>query len=258
MSVWEPNTPDDDVYLANVIHTQIQADKVMMRERFVGSDGTINAHGAGDAEASGIHLASQVGWVLVHADAAAMVTWEAANSPLIEGSWHFDEDAAILYIVDSTLNFLQVFPVDALLLADKDDGDDHNYQEIDISKSFSGAVGLASLTVNDATGAGDTDPLDETAHAADDWETAHGAATLHSDHIANNALTGEDVCTSETASEAEIGHAANTFGWPFHLGDGALSDYFELQVSTTGFAFVEQGDVTLADGTTKCGRFKLA
>lgn len=259
MSVWNATSPDDLTYLANTIHTQIQADKVMISGRFEGNDGTIESHKAKDSDDSGIHEASKVGWVKVHATIAARDTWATANPPLVEGSLHFVTDVSTLYLVDTTLAFLQIFPVDHLLLADRDTGDDHNYQDVDLSKSFTGDLKIASLTINDATVAGNTDPLDEATHAALDWEAAHGAATLHGDHVAAAALIVADVCAipHSASATAEVAHAANTYGWPWHAGDGNVGDnkFHELEVSTTGFAYKD--GAAFATGTIYAGKFKL-
>lgn len=255
MSEWSATTPDDATYLANVIHTQMQADKVMLSGRFVASDGTIEAHKAKDSDDAGIHEASKVGWVKVHADIAARDAWAIANAPLVEGSLHFVTDITTLYLVDTTLAFFQIFPANHLLLADKDSGDDHNYQEIDLSDTFSGDVKLASLTINDATGAGNTDPLDEATHAALDWEAAHGAATLINAHVADYSLVGTDMAASPESAAGMITHAADiyTYGWPWHMGDGT-GLWKGLRVSNAGFGFY---GADWADGTTKCGKFKL-
>lgn len=251
MSAWEPTTPDDATYLANAIHTQMQNDKVMLSERFVGDDGTIDAHKAKDDEDSGIHEASVVGWVEVHADIAT----RDAFTPLIEGSLHFVTATSALFIVDTTLNFVQIFPVDHLLLSDKDDVDDHNYQDVDFSKAFTADLKIAALTVIDATGGGDTDPLDETAHAAEDWETAHGALSFHGDHIAANTLRGTSVSELHEWSGSKLALEADTYGLPWHAGAGVASSFCELRVYNDGMAFYDGAVIT--DGTFRCGRFKL-
>lgn len=249
MSAWEPTTPDDATYLANVIHTQMQADKVMLSERFEANDGTIDAHKASDDDNAGVHEASKVGWVKVHATVAARDVF----TPVKEGTLHFVTDIATLFIVDSDLAFFQIFPVNHLLLEDRD-ADDHNYQDITFTKAFTADLKLASLTVNDATGAGATDPLDEATHAALDWEAAHGAGTLHNDHMANGALTGADVCTTHSWSGAKLALAADTYGFPWHAGDGAQGNWCHLRVYNDGMAFYRLNAIT--DGTFKCGKFK--
>lgn len=253
MAEWNAISPDDDTYLANLIHTQIQADKTLIGERMSAYDGTIHAHHANDNADSGIHEASLVGWVKVHATEAAMNTW-ASGVTLVEGSIHYCTAEGTLYLVDETISLLKVYPVDHLLLTDKDSGDDHNYQEIDISKEFTGDVKVASLTVNDVTGGLDADPLDETAHAAQDWETAHSAASCHGDHIAADALDGEDVCVVHTTTGAAIALAVDTYSWPWHAGDGSTSGFAEFRCYDTGFGFYDGGWV---DGTTNVGKFKL-
>ncbi len=249
MSVWNATTPNDATYAANVIHTQMKADKVMVRERFEANDGTIDAHKAADDDNAGVHEASKIGWVKVHATVAA----RDAFTPIKEGTLHFVTDITTLFIVDSDLAFFQMFPVNHLLVEDRD-ADDHNYQDITFTKSFTADLKLASLTVVDDTGAGATDPLDEATHAALDWEAAHGAATLHDDHMAADSLIGADVCTLHSWSGAKLALVADTYGLPWHAGDGTQSNWCALRVYNDGMAFYRLNSIT--DGTFRCGKFK--
>lgn len=250
---WNATTPDDDTYPANLIHTQIQNDKEMIRERLEASDGTIKAHNAADSSDSGKHLPSQVGWVKVHATEAAMNTW-ASGVTLVEGSLHYATSEGSLWVVDSTPTLIKIYPVDHLALTDKDTGDDHNYQKTDMSKAMTGDLRVLSLTLTGATLGGDDDPLDVATHEADDWETAHGAGKLGNEHFRVDSIYGEDFAERHTWSGSKLALVADTYGLPWHRGDGTDTGFAHLRVYNDGMAFYDGG--ALVDGTMACGKFK--
>ena len=217
--IWNATTPDDATYDADVIHTQIQNDKGMVSERFTAYDGTIHAHNAKDSDDAGVHQASLVGFAKIHATVGAMETWITAEAPPV-GSLHAVITPASLYTIGADLVAKKVSPADHGALAGLDDDDHVIYQHIDLSVQISGDLTIAALTLAASDG-GASDSL-PTAHLAEDWETAHSAASFGGKHLATGAVRRRHIVkqTSTTGAGKVSVSTLGAISYPWAAGAG--------------------------------------
>lgn len=209
---WDATTPDDSTYLASAIHTQIQNDKTMIRERLEASDGTIEAHYAASSEDSGKHQPSLTGLCKAHADYTAL----EAFTPKKEGTLHAVLSPISFYVIDAAGTPVQVYPVNHGELEGLDDDDHTQYQRENLSRAMTGDLTVENLEI-ESTGGTSTDPL-ETTHPDSDWTTAHGAGSLGGRHFADNSVNHSELAESSVISSATGYISTATLGkvgWPF-------------------------------------------
>lgn len=214
-------TPDDNTYNANQIHTQIQNDKTMIRERFEASDGTINAHNDMDSVDSGKHQASLVGLCKVHANYAALV----AFTPKKKGTLHAVLSPKSFYTIDETGTPVKVYPADHSLLTGRDDDDHPQYQTNDLIRAFTGDLTLGNIEIA-TPGVLGTESLPES-HASEDWESAHGAGSAGGRHVADDAVTADnDPVTTHSGTGHFTVLTNGRYGYPWMSSDTSASYRF--------------------------------
>lgn len=225
--IWNATSPDDTTYLANQIHTQIQNDKIMMRERFEASDGTIKAHTAADSEDAGKHLPSLVGFCKVHDTYTDLTNWLTANGA-ISKSLHAVRSPKSLYTISSGTP-IKVYPVDHDTLDGLDDDDHIAYQTRDLIRAFAGNLtvsGNAEVITEGSTGATAL-PL---SHRDEDWETAHGAGTLGSEHFAQNSIKVKYISVGKSATGNFSNSVNGGFSFPWLEQDSSAESRFWYMV----------------------------
>lgn len=246
---WNATTPNDATYPANTIHTQIQNDKQMIRERFEASDGNIDAHYAADSTNSGKHQPSIVGFCKIHTDYAAL----SAYTPKVPGSMHAVQSPKSLYTIDSTGMLVKMYPVDHNALDGREDDDHTQYQTLDLLRAFSGNLTVAGLTAT-AEGISGSDSL-PSSHASATWDGSHGLGTMGANHIGAGAIDASYGLTKTVHTGSLTVTSVGQFTIPWMEDDLSTSEksYYLIikHDNTIGFADYNgtyATDLTIAAG----------
>lgn len=233
---WDADTPNDSTYLAENIHTQIQNDKQMIRERFEASDGTITAHFDADSDDSGKHRPSKVGFCRIHEDYDALESF----TPRVPGSIHAVQSPRSLYTIDDLGSPTKIYPVDHDKLDGLDDDDHPQYQTLDLHREFTGDLTVNGSISADTEGSSGSDSL-PTSHADENWTESHGTGTLGNRHI-----NGAAIPTVYTVSKAiRTGYFTIThegqYTFPWLEGDNSTEDkvYYLILKNDNTFGFAD-------------------
>lgn len=196
---WDPEEPVDSTFQASNIHTQMQEDKVSLRERFEMPNADFNEHGDADSASAGLHVSSKVGW-------ARASTLENRFTPggFGSGSLHWVTDESLMYVINKDGEYDALSTIDHVELEGLDDDDHTQYIIKDGSRDMSGNITLDGGTIQPQDyPTGDSNALDA-AHADESWYDAHGADSIQSRHIADGAVDGYNLALENNNSDYYI------------------------------------------------------
>jgi hypothetical protein len=193
--LWNATIPEDTDNM-NAIHTFIQNDKVMIRERMECTNdlGTAEHHESDSAD-FGTHKPSKIGFVKVH-DTYSNLT---GFTPLVPGSLHYVREAAYkgLYIIDSDDSIVKIGADDHGQLESLLDNNAHSIYLLKTgAREMEGDLTVGSGTLSYTSLLTDNDnPLDPD-HVSDSWYDAHGAGGITGRHIVEGSILQSGALTS--------------------------------------------------------------
>jgi hypothetical protein len=193
VAAWDLDTPLDSIQ-ANTIHIAIQNAKTDIMERLRVTDANaIDEHDVFGLTATGAHAISQVGFVKIYANQAALTAFNISSFPE-EGTLHYTENNTTLSVKHGDV-FTPITTADHGLLEGLTTLADHpQYLATNGTRSMSGNLTLVDDSLIYVTTIGDDadSPLSSN-HVDLQWYEAHGVDAISTDHYTDSCITDINV-----------------------------------------------------------------
>ena len=234
LKMYSLTTPVDDTYAANAIHTQIQNDKIAIRERMECPNALFKEHTASDDDDAGLHVSSEVGF-------ARASTWaNRLTAGLKVGSLHWATDLSTMHLINSSEEYecVEIISHNDERMAGLTDDDHTQYLLKDGTRDMSGdlIIGDGGAVIPTAYPAAAACALDPD-HVNESWYTAHGADKLVARIVADRAIRMSAIAMTSVAvneSKANDFVISAFYGYVLTGGGVAIGDHYLMYGKVTG------------------------